>query len=172
MSNTSSIVFSICPSNDRNEELGAVSDASSTHYSTCQSNDSDGTRNLTDDCQSMMTPFHSKDSIRSAYTHTDKLESKNAKGLRQKAWQREAALKSKRVVHTNDRQATPAWNNINRVNKANQFTPSPVNVRPNLSIASSTIKTGRVNVNTGHENVNSDSVHVNAGTQVKSGTSN
>ncbi|GJW72931.1 putative ribonuclease H-like domain-containing protein [Tanacetum coccineum] len=41
-SNTSSIVFSICPSNDRNEELGAVSDASSTHYSTCQSNDSDG----------------------------------------------------------------------------------------------------------------------------------
>ncbi|GKD01047.1 ribonuclease H-like domain-containing protein [Tanacetum coccineum] len=42
VSNTSSIVFSICPSNDRNEELGAVSDASSTHYSTCQSNDSDG----------------------------------------------------------------------------------------------------------------------------------
>ncbi|GJX63929.1 hypothetical protein Tco_0296829 [Tanacetum coccineum] len=39
VSNASSIVFSICPSNDRNEELGAASDASSTHYSTCQSND-------------------------------------------------------------------------------------------------------------------------------------
>ncbi|GKG42016.1 hypothetical protein Tco_0473767, partial [Tanacetum coccineum] len=37
VSNTSSIVFSICQSNDRNEDLGAVSDDSSTHYSTCQS---------------------------------------------------------------------------------------------------------------------------------------
>ncbi|GJR58098.1 putative ribonuclease H-like domain-containing protein [Tanacetum coccineum] len=42
VSNASSIVFSICPSNDSDGELGAVSDASSTHYSTCQSNDSDG----------------------------------------------------------------------------------------------------------------------------------
>ncbi|GKG10679.1 hypothetical protein Tco_0342079 [Tanacetum coccineum] len=42
MSNASSIVFSICPSNDSDGELGAVTDASSTHYSTCQSNDSDG----------------------------------------------------------------------------------------------------------------------------------
>ncbi|GJW00831.1 hypothetical protein Tco_1556082 [Tanacetum coccineum] len=49
----------------------------------------------------------------------------------------------------------------------NQFTPRPVNVRPNLSTAGNTIKTGRVNVNTGHENVNAGSVHVNAGTQVK-----
>ncbi|GKA06043.1 ribonuclease H-like domain-containing protein [Tanacetum coccineum] len=89
----------------------------------------------------------------------------------EKKMAREAALKSKRVVNTNDRQATPAWNNTNRINKANQFTPRPVNVRPNLSTASNTIKTGRVNGNTGHGNVNSDSVHVNAGTQVKSGTS-
>ncbi|GJY80364.1 ribonuclease H-like domain-containing protein [Tanacetum coccineum] len=89
----------------------------------------------------------------------------------EKKMAREAALKSKRVVHTDDRQATPAWNNTNRVNKANQFTPRPVNVRPNLSTASNTIKTGRVNVNTGHGNVNSGSVHVNAGTQVKSGAS-
>ncbi|GKG02488.1 hypothetical protein Tco_0310124, partial [Tanacetum coccineum] len=51
------------------------------------------------------------------------------------------------------------------VNKANQFTPRPVqlnNVRPNLSTASNTIKTGRVNVNTGNGSVNSGSVHVNA----------
>ncbi|GKG09302.1 hypothetical protein Tco_0338048, partial [Tanacetum coccineum] len=37
-----SIVFSICPSNDSDGELRAVSNDSSTHYSTCQSNDSDG----------------------------------------------------------------------------------------------------------------------------------
>ncbi|GJX84583.1 putative ribonuclease H-like domain-containing protein [Tanacetum coccineum] len=89
----------------------------------------------------------------------------------EKKMAREAALKSKRVVHTNDRQATPAWNNTNRINKANQFNPRPVNVRPNLSTASNTFKTGRVNVNTGHGNINSGSVHVNAGTQIKSGAS-
>ncbi|GJS05841.1 hypothetical protein Tco_0322349 [Tanacetum coccineum] len=59
----------------------------------------------------------------------------------EKKMARETALKSKRVVNTNDRQATPAWNNTNRINKANQFTPRPVNVRPNLSTASNTIKT-------------------------------
>ncbi|GJY09373.1 hypothetical protein Tco_0377558 [Tanacetum coccineum] len=66
---------------------------------------------------------------------------------------REAALKSKRVVHADVRQATPVWTNTSRVNKANQFTPRPVqlsNIRPNLSTASKNIKTGRVNVNTGH----------------------
>ncbi|GJY69322.1 ribonuclease H-like domain-containing protein, partial [Tanacetum coccineum] len=85
----------------------------------------------------------------------------------EKKMAREAALKSKRVVHADVRQATPAWTNTNRVNKANQFTPRPVqlsNIRPNLSTASKTIKTGRVNVNTGHGNVNS-------GTQFKSGAS-
>ncbi|GJW02432.1 putative ribonuclease H-like domain-containing protein [Tanacetum coccineum] len=106
----------------------------------------------------------------------------------EKKMAREAALKSKRVVHADVRQATPAWTNTNRVNKANQFTPRPVqisNIRPNFSTASRTIKTGRVNVNTGHGNVSSGSVHVNSGhvhvnsgsvhvssgTQIKSGTS-
>ncbi|GJZ29597.1 putative ribonuclease H-like domain-containing protein [Tanacetum coccineum] len=82
-----------------------------------------------------------------------------------------AALKSKRVVHADVRQATPAWTNTNRVNKANQFTPRPVqlsNIRPNLSTASKTIKTGRVNVNTGHGNVSTVS---SAGSQIKSGSS-
>ncbi|GJV06193.1 hypothetical protein Tco_1343849 [Tanacetum coccineum] len=98
--------------------------------------------------------------------------------LRQNWNQRMNSLKSKRVVHTNDSQATPAWNNTNRINKANQFNPRPVNVRPNLSTASNTFKTGRVNVNTGKQNVssgnkhvNSGSVHVNSGTQFKSGAS-
>ncbi|GJR34878.1 ribonuclease H-like domain-containing protein [Tanacetum coccineum] len=57
----------------------------------------------------------------------------------EKKMAREAALKSKRVVHADVRQATPAWTNTNRVNKANQFTPRPVqlsNIRPNLSTAS------------------------------------
>ncbi|GJV85546.1 putative ribonuclease H-like domain-containing protein [Tanacetum coccineum] len=94
---------------------------------------------------------------------------------------REAALKSKRVIHVDARQARPAWTNTNRVNKANQFTPRPVqlsNIRPNFSTASRTIKTGRVNVNTGKQNVSSGSKHVNAGsvhfnsgTQFKSGAS-
>ncbi|GKG06784.1 hypothetical protein Tco_0329753 [Tanacetum coccineum] len=83
----------------------------------------------------------------------------------EKKMAREAVLKSKRVVHADVRQATPVWTNTNRVNKANQFTPRPVqlsNIRPNLSTASKTIKTGRVNVNTGHGNVSSGSVHVNS----------
>ncbi|GJZ46140.1 putative ribonuclease H-like domain-containing protein [Tanacetum coccineum] len=61
----------------------------------------------------------------------------------EKKMAREAAFKSTRVVHANVRQATPAWTNSNRVNKANQFTPRPVqlnNIRPNLSTASKTIK--------------------------------
>ncbi|GJV96138.1 putative ribonuclease H-like domain-containing protein [Tanacetum coccineum] len=92
----------------------------------------------------------------------------------EKKMAREAALKSKRVFHADVRQATPAWTNANRVNKANQFTPRPVqlsNIRPNRSTVSRTVKTGRVNVNTGHGNVNSGSVHVNSGTQIKSGAS-
>ncbi|GJX26819.1 ribonuclease H-like domain-containing protein [Tanacetum coccineum] len=92
----------------------------------------------------------------------------------EKKMAREAALKSKRVVHANVRQATPAWTNSNRVNKANQFTPRPVqlnNIRPNLSTASKTIKTGRVNVNTGKQNVSSGRLHVSSGTHIKSDTS-
>ncbi|GKD46907.1 hypothetical protein Tco_1271552, partial [Tanacetum coccineum] len=99
----------------------------------------------------------------------------------EKKMAREDALKSKRMVHVDVRQATPTWTNTDRVNKANQFTPRPVqlsNIRPNLSTASRTINTGRVNVNPGrvnvnpgHENVNSDSVHVKSVTQIKSAAS-
>ncbi|GJW86005.1 putative ribonuclease H-like domain-containing protein [Tanacetum coccineum] len=87
-----------------------------------------------------------------------------------KRWQEKLLLREKWVVNTNDRHYT-SLENTNRINKANQFTPRPVNVRPNLSTASNTIKTGRVNGNTGNGNINSDSMHVNAGTPVKSGTS-
>ncbi|GJV64467.1 hypothetical protein Tco_1475295 [Tanacetum coccineum] len=81
------------------------------------------------------------------------LESKKAKDIEIRM-AREATLKNQRVIHANVRQASPAWTNINRVNKANQFTPRPVNIRPNLSTATKSIKTSRVNVNTGHEKVN------------------
>ncbi|GKC89592.1 ribonuclease H-like domain-containing protein [Tanacetum coccineum] len=82
----------------------------------------------------------------------------------EKKMAREAALKSKRVVHADVRQATPAWTNTNRVNKANQFTPRPVqlsNIRPNFSTASKTIKTGASRVNTGKRYINSGCVHIN-----------
>ncbi|GJS77931.1 putative ribonuclease H-like domain-containing protein [Tanacetum coccineum] len=228
-----SIVFSICPSNDRNEELGAASDASSTHYSTCQSNDSDGelgtvtdnsvhddSTNATQKIQpKVSTPTQTVDPscaqhvkpprqpIRTPVSPSPipsyKRQNWNQGMQRdlgtgysfvrkpcfvcgslshlikdcdyyEKKMAREAAFKSTRVIHANVRQATPAWTNSNRVNKANQFTPRPVqlnNIRPNFSTASRTIKTGRVNVNTGKQNVSSGSLHVSSGTHIKSGTS-
>ncbi|GJY25192.1 hypothetical protein Tco_0399918 [Tanacetum coccineum] len=246
VSNASSIVFSICPSNDSDGELGAVSDASSTHYSTCQSNDSDGELGTVSDHSVNDDPIHDHipiPSIEQVTIATQKTQpqvpkptqtvdpscAQHVKSPRQpirtpvtsspipsnnrqnwnqrmerdlgagysferkpcfvcgslshlikdcdyyeKKMAREAALKSKRVVHADVRQATPAWTNTNRVNKANQFTPRPVqlsNIRPNLSTASKTIKTGRVNVNTGHGHVNTGKQHVTSGTQFKSGTS-
>ncbi|GKE08404.1 ribonuclease H-like domain-containing protein [Tanacetum coccineum] len=92
----------------------------------------------------------------------------------EKKMAKEAAFKSTRVIHADVRQATPAWTNSNRVNKANQFTPRPVqlsNFKPKFSTASRAIKTGRVNVNTGKQNVSSGSLHVSSGTHIKSGTS-
>ncbi|GKA03290.1 putative ribonuclease H-like domain-containing protein [Tanacetum coccineum] len=253
VSNASSIVFSICPSNDSDVELGAVSDASSTHYLTCQSNDSDGELGTVSDHSVNDDPIHDNipiPSIEQVTIATQKTQpqvpkptqtvdpscAQHVKSPRQpirtpvtsssipsnnrqnwnqrmerdlgagysferkpcfvcgslshlikdcdyyeKKMAREAALKSKRVIHADVRQATPAWTNTNRVNKANQFTPRPVqisNIRPNFSTASRTIKTGRVNVNTGKQNVSSGSKHVNAGsvhfnsgTQFKSGAS-
>ncbi|GKB65948.1 hypothetical protein Tco_0927360, partial [Tanacetum coccineum] len=232
VSNASSIVFSICPSNDRNEELGAVSDASSTHYSTCQSNDSDGelgtvsdhsvnddpistqktqpkvpkpTQTVDPSCAQHVKPPRQqiKTPVTSSPVSSNNRQNWNQRMQRnlgagysferkpcfvcgslshlikncdyyEKKLAREAALKSKRVVHADVRQATPVWTNTSRVNKANQFTPRPVqlsNIRPNLSTASKNIKTGRVNVNTGHGHVNTGKQHVTSGTQFKSGTS-
>ncbi|GKF28100.1 hypothetical protein Tco_0094442, partial [Tanacetum coccineum] len=226
-------------SNDSDGELGAVSDASTTHYSPCQSNDSDGelgtisNHSVNDASTNDHIPIPSieqgtivtqknqpqvpkpqqtvdpscaqhvktpRQQIRTPVTPSpipsynrqnwnQRMERELGAGYSferkpcfvcgslshlikdcdyyEKKMAREAALKSKRVVHADVRQATPAWTNTNRVNKANQFTPRPVqlsNIRPNLSTASKTIKTGRVNVNSG-------SVHVNSGTQFKSGAS-
>ncbi|GJU91840.1 putative ribonuclease H-like domain-containing protein [Tanacetum coccineum] len=140
------------------------SDASSTVYSTCQSNDSDGEQGTVSDHSVNDDPIIPYTSI------GVELESRNAKGLR---WQGKLLLRAQGWFMTmlGHRKLTPAWTNSNRVNKANQFTPRPVqlnNIRPNLSTASKTIKPGRVNVNTGHGNVSSVS---SAGTQIKSGAS-
>ncbi|GJU81958.1 ribonuclease H-like domain-containing protein, partial [Tanacetum coccineum] len=242
VSNASSIVFSICPSNDSDGELGTVSNANSTVYSTCQSNDSDGEQGTVSDnsvnddpipipsseqvsistqkTQSQVpTPQQTVDPSCAQHVKTPRqpirtpvtpspIPSYNRQNWNQrmerelgagysferkpcfvcgslshlikdcdyyeKKMAREAAFKSTRVVHANVRQVTPAWTNSNRVNKANQFTPRPVqlnNIRPNFSTASRTIKTGRVNVNTGKQHVNSGRMYVNSGTQNKSGGS-
>ncbi|GJS42249.1 ribonuclease H-like domain-containing protein [Tanacetum coccineum] len=101
------------------------------------------------------------------------LESTNGKGIRKKI-AREAALKSRRMVHANVRQATPAWTNTNRANKANHFHLQTLsNVKAQPYTASKTIKncvhvnsgtqikSGSSRFNTGKQNVNSGSVHVN-----------
>ncbi|GJZ44157.1 ribonuclease H-like domain-containing protein, partial [Tanacetum coccineum] len=133
------------------------SDASSTVYSTCQSNDSDGELGVGSDHSVNDDPINDHIPIPSIEQDCDITF--------EKRWQREAALKSKRVVHADVRQATPVWTNTSRVNKANQFTPRPVqlsNIRPNLSTASNTIKlSGGSRFNTGKQNVNSGRVHVN-----------
>ncbi|GJZ29864.1 ribonuclease H-like domain-containing protein [Tanacetum coccineum] len=67
----------------------------------------------------------------------------------EKKMARETALKSKRVVNTNVRQATPAWTNTNRVNKANQ---GHVN-------SGTQIKSGASRFNTGKQTVNSAKVN-------------
>ncbi|GJV58486.1 putative ribonuclease H-like domain-containing protein [Tanacetum coccineum] len=237
--NASSIVFSICPFNDSDGELGTVSNANSTVYSTCQSNDSDGEQGTVSDHSvnddSIPVPSSEQVSISTQKTQpqvpkpqptVDPSCAQHVKTPRQpirtpvtpspipsynrqnwnqrmerdlgagysfqrkpcfvcgslshlikncdyyeKKMAREAAFQSKRVVHTDVRQVTPAWTNSNRVNKANQFTPRPVqlnNIRPNFSTASRTIKTGRVNVNTGKQNVSSGSMYVNSVTTHRS----
>ncbi|GJZ20468.1 hypothetical protein Tco_0557058 [Tanacetum coccineum] len=69
----------------------------------------------------------------------------------EKKMAREAVLKSKRVVHTNDSQATPAWNNTNRINKAKTVQSQNL-VHVN---AGTQIKSGASRFNTGKQHVNS-----------------
>ncbi|GJV53963.1 hypothetical protein Tco_1449704 [Tanacetum coccineum] len=84
VSNASSIVFSICPSNDSDGELGAVSDASSTHYSSCTSNDNNGKLGAVSDHSVNDDPIHDHIPIPSIVqvtidhptTHTYGLESR------------------------------------------------------------------------------------------------
>ncbi|GKF44270.1 hypothetical protein Tco_0130822, partial [Tanacetum coccineum] len=218
VSDASSIVFLICPSNDSDGELGAVSDHS-VNDNPIHDNPIPSIEQVTIATQQTQ-PQVLLNPNRQLQNWNQRIERELGAGYSfernpcfvcgslshlikdcdyyEKKIAREAALKSQRVVHANVRQATPAWTNTNRVNKANQFTPRPVqlsNIRPNLSTASTTVKTGRVNVNTGYGNVstvrsagtqirssssrfntgkqhvNSGSMHVNSGIQIKSGAS-
>ncbi|GJW74100.1 hypothetical protein Tco_0133470 [Tanacetum coccineum] len=84
---------------------------------------------------------------------------------------KEAAFKSTRVIHANVRQATPAWTNSNRVNKANQFTPRPETT--NLHVSSGThIKSGTSRVNAGKQNVNSGTKNKSGSSRVNTGKQN
>ncbi|GJS87672.1 hypothetical protein Tco_0770308 [Tanacetum coccineum] len=185
-----------------------VSETSSTVYSTCPSNDSDGEQGAVSDHSVNDDPSHDHipiPSIEQVTIATQKTQpqvpkpqqtvdpscAQHVKTPRQpirtpvtpspipsynrQNWnQRMERDLGTRVVHAMLGQATPVWTNTSRVNKANQFTPRPVqlsNIRPNLSTASKTIKTGRVNVNTGHGHVNTGKQHVTSGTQFKSGAS-
>ncbi|GJV50378.1 putative ribonuclease H-like domain-containing protein [Tanacetum coccineum] len=83
----------------------------------------------------------------------------------EKKMAREAELKKQRVFNTGNRVAKPVWNNANRVNRANQFVPRPVQlntVRPNVNSVRPNVNTGRANVNTIREKVNSVRPNVNS----------
>ncbi|GJT24744.1 reverse transcriptase domain-containing protein [Tanacetum coccineum] len=133
-------------------ELGTVSNANSTVYSTCQSNDSDGEQGTVSDhsVNDDSIPVPSRPPVTPSPIPSYNRQNWNQRMERDLEMEREAAFQSKRVVHTDVRQATPAWTNSNRVNKANQFTPRPKqlnNIRPNFSTASRTIKNrSRVNL--------------------------
>ncbi|GJR30433.1 hypothetical protein Tco_1106665 [Tanacetum coccineum] len=82
---------------------------------------------------------------------------------------REAALTSRKGVHAEVMQLTPAWTNTNRVNvNTGHGNVNSGSVRVN---SGTQIKSGASIFNTGKQHVNSGSVRVNFGTQIKSGAS-
>ncbi|GJY52254.1 hypothetical protein Tco_0443101, partial [Tanacetum coccineum] len=104
-SNASSIVFSICPSNDSDGELGAV-----------QNWNQRMERELGAGYSFVRKPCFVCGSLSHLIKDCDYYEKKMA---------REAAFKSTRVVHANVRQATPAWTNSNRFTRSTSR-PKPV----------------------------------------------
>ncbi|GJZ35296.1 retrovirus-related pol polyprotein from transposon TNT 1-94 [Tanacetum coccineum] len=172
-----------------NEELGVVSDASSTHYSTCQSNDSDGELGTVTD--------HSvnDDSIpipSSEQNWNQRMERELGAGYSferkpcfvcgslshlikdcdyyEKKMAREAAFKSTRVVHANVRQATRLWLTLKKeLVGLNGYTV--MEKCSSVSSAGTQFKSGASRFNTGKQHVNSGRMYVNSGTQNKSGGS-
>ncbi|GJX52564.1 ribonuclease H-like domain-containing protein [Tanacetum coccineum] len=202
VSDASSIVFSICPSNDSDGELGAVSNHSVNDDPIHDPIPIPSIEQVTIATQKTQpqVPKPKQTGVPScAQTHrqpirtpvtSSPIPSNNRLNWNQQmerelgagySFERKPCFVCGSLSHLikncdyyEKKMAREAALKSQRVNKANQFTPRPVqlsNIRPNLSTASKTIKTGRVNVNTGHGNVNSGSVHVNSGTQIKSGAS-
>ncbi|GJU65766.1 ribonuclease H-like domain-containing protein [Tanacetum coccineum] len=162
-SDASSTVSSTCQSNDSDGEQGTVSDHSVNDDPIPIPSSEQVSTSIQKTQPQVPKPQQTVDP---SCAQATELESKNGKGIRcirffernhvlcveslrhlikvvtyyEKKMAREAALKSKKVVHADVRQATPAWTNTNRVNKANQFTPRPVQLR--LAVH---VNTARVN---------------------------
>ncbi|GJR16658.1 putative ribonuclease H-like domain-containing protein [Tanacetum coccineum] len=166
VSNASSIVFSICPSNDSNGELGAVSDASSTHYSTCQSNDSDGelgttqpqvpkpTQTVDPSCaQHVKSP---RQTIRTPVTSSS-IPSNNRQNWNQRM-ERELG-----AGYSFERKPCFVCGSLSHLIKNCDYYEKKMAREAALkSKGWVNVNTGYVNVNTGYGNVNSGSVHVNS----------
>ncbi|GJU49155.1 putative ribonuclease H-like domain-containing protein [Tanacetum coccineum] len=175
VSNASSIVFSICPSNDSDGELGTVSDASSTHYSTCQSNDSDGelgttqpqvpkpTQTVDPSCaQHVKSP---RQTIRTPVTSSS-IPSNNRQNWNQRM-ERELG-----AGYSFERKPCFVCGSLSHfIKNCDYYEKKMAREAALKSKGWVNVNTGYVNVNTGYGNVNSGSVHVNSGTQFKSGTS-
>ncbi|GJS10870.1 putative ribonuclease H-like domain-containing protein [Tanacetum coccineum] len=84
---------------------------------------------------------------------------------------REDAPKKQRVFNTGNGVTKPVWNNVDRINHANNFVPRSVilnsgrpnvnSVRPNVNIVRTNINFVRQNVNSVWSNVNTGSFNVN-----------
>ncbi|GJS86301.1 ribonuclease H-like domain-containing protein [Tanacetum coccineum] len=82
----------------------------------------------------------------------------------EKKMAREAEFKKQRVFNTGNRVAKPVWTNADRINRANQFVPRPVQVnagRPNINSVRPNINTGRTNINSVRPRVNTVSSNFN-----------
>lgn len=69
----------------------------------------------------------------------------------EKRMAKEAELKKQIMVNTSNVMAKPVWNNVNRINNANQFVPRQVQ----LNASRIHVNSAGLRVNSGHSNVNS-----------------
>ncbi|GJW84955.1 putative ribonuclease H-like domain-containing protein [Tanacetum coccineum] len=101
----------------------------------------------------------------------------------EKKMAKEVELKRQRVVNTGNGVTRPVWNNVNRINHANNFVPRSVilnsgwdnvnSVRPNVNSASQNVSSGRSHVNSVRPHVNSVRPNVNSGwSKVNTGSVN
>ncbi|GKE82149.1 hypothetical protein Tco_1552149, partial [Tanacetum coccineum] len=199
VSNASSIIFSICPSNDSDGELGAVSNASSTHYSTCQSNDSDGELGTVTDHSINNDLIHDQapiSSIEQVSISTQKTQSQVPTPPQTVDPSCAQHVKTPRQPIRTPVTSSPIpsyhrqnWNQRmeRELGAGHSFERKPCFVCGSLShlikdydyyekkmardAAFKSTRSGTSRFNTGKQHVNSGSVHVNSGTQFKSGAS-
>ncbi|GJU00286.1 ribonuclease H-like domain-containing protein [Tanacetum coccineum] len=156
VSNASSIVFSICPSNDSDGELGAVSNDSSTHYSTCQSNDSDGELGTTVDPSCAQHVKSPRQTIRTPVTSSS-IPSNNRQNWNQRMERKLGA------GYSFERKPCFVCGSLSHLIKNCDYYEKKMAREAALkSKGWVNVNTGYVNVNTGYGNVNSGSVHVNS----------